>query len=63
VIPETNGPAVPVAAISSGPGNQAYVTAPDGSQLPITVIESSNGLSVVDGIDAGTEILLPVTGS
>jgi len=63
VIPETNGPAVPVAAISSGPGNQAYVTAPDGSQLPVTVIESSNGLSVVDGIDAGTEILLPVTGS
>ncbi len=58
VIPETTGPVVPVGAISSGAGNEASVTLTDGTSVPVTVLESANGLAVVDGIDAGTEILL-----
>lgn len=58
VIPETTGPLVPVGAISVGPGNQAFVTLADGSEVEVRVIESANGVAVVDGIDLGTEILL-----
>ena len=58
VIPETTGPLVPVGAISSGPGNEAFLTLADGSEVEVTVIESANGVAVVEGIDAGTEIML-----
>ncbi len=61
VIPEQTGPVVPVAAISTDPGNRAFVTLTDGSMIPVDVVESANGLAVVDGIEAGTELLLPST--
>ena len=58
VIPDTIGPLVPVGAISAGPGNEAFLTLADGSEVEVTVIESANGVAVVEGIDAGTEIML-----
>lgn len=58
VIPDTSGPVVPVAAITSDAANNAFVTLEDGSLVPVTVVESASGLAVVDGIDLGTEILL-----
>lgn len=59
VIPETEGPLVPVGAISAGAGNQSVLTLADGSQVEVTVVESANGVAVVAGIEVGTEILLP----
>ncbi len=59
VIPETSGPVVPVAGISTDPGNQPYVTLADGSTVPVKLVESANGLAVVEGIEPGTTILLP----
>ena len=59
VIPETTGPAVPVAAISTDAGNNALVTLPDGSTLPVEIVESANGLAIVDGLADGTTILIP----
>ena len=60
VIPRTDGPVVPVAAIGSGPGGNPFVTLEDGSTVPIRIIESANGIAVVEGVEPGTVILLPV---
>ncbi|MFQ5523649.1 MAG: peptidoglycan-binding protein [Acidimicrobiia bacterium] len=62
VIPETSGPVVPVAAISTDPGNQPHLTLADGSLVPVTIVESANGLAVVEGVEPGTEILIPSEG-
>jgi peptidoglycan hydrolase-like protein with peptidoglycan-binding domain len=62
VVPETTGPGVPVAGITTDAGNNAFVTVPDGSQIPVEVLASSNGIAVVDGVDVGTEILIPASG-
>jgi len=59
VIPETTGVAVPVAGISSNPGNSTFVTLADGAMIPVTILASGNGLAIVDGLAAGTEIRLP----
>lgn len=59
VIPETTGPIVPVGAISTDAGNAPSVTLTDESLVPVVIVESANGLAVVDGLDPGTEILLP----
>ncbi len=62
VVPETTGSGVPVAGISTDAGNQAFVTLSDGSQIAVEVLASSNGIAVVDGVDVGTEILIPASG-
>lgn len=62
VIPDTSGPVVPVGAITVDAGNRPSVTLTDGSLLEVTIVESADGLAVVEGIDAGTEILLPLGG-
>lgn len=62
VIPETTGPVVPVGALSTDAANNPSVTLADGSLIPVTVIESANGIAVVDGVEVGTEILVLVDG-
>jgi Putative peptidoglycan binding domain len=60
VVPETEGPLVPVAAIESLPDGSTVVTAVDGSHIPVVVVASSDGLAVVEGVDSGDVILLPM---
>lgn len=62
VVPETTGPAVPIAAISTDPGVSTYVTGEDGERIEVEIIEASDGIAIVDGLAAGTVILLPVPG-
>lgn len=61
VIPDTTGPVVPVAAITTDAGNQPSVTLQDGTGVAVTIVESANGIAVVDGIEPGTVIRLPLT--
>lgn len=61
VIPRTDGPVVPVAAIGSDPGGNPFVTLEGGATVPVRIVESANGIAVVEGIDPGTVILLPVS--
>ena len=61
VIPETSGPTVPVAAIETSPDGSTYVKTPGGGEVPVVIVAASNGLAVVDGINPGDVILLPVT--
>ncbi|MEN8040689.1 MAG: peptidoglycan-binding domain-containing protein [Actinomycetota bacterium] len=61
VVPETTGPLVPVAAIETAPDGSASVTTPGGGKADVVILAVSNGLAVVDGLEPGDTILLPVT--
>lgn len=58
VLPHTEGPAVPVAAIRSDAGNQPYVVGEDGSRIDIVIVASAQGIAIVEGVAPGTVILL-----
>lgn len=58
-VPETTGPAVPVAAIRYSEDGHAFVRNLSGTELEIRVLAVDSGMAVVDGIDEGVEILLP----
>lgn len=60
VVPETEGPVVPVGAVGSLPDGSTVVTLQDGSQVPVTVVAAADGLAVVDGIEAGEVVLLSI---
>lgn len=59
VVPETAGPVVPIAAIETLADGSTVVTGADGSQIPVVVLATSDGLGVVDGLRSGAVILLP----
>jgi peptidoglycan hydrolase-like protein with peptidoglycan-binding domain len=61
VIPETSGPGVPVAAIRTGVEGEPFVLLASGEERPVTVVESSGGTAIVDGIEAEDVVLLPAT--
>jgi peptidoglycan hydrolase-like protein with peptidoglycan-binding domain len=60
LIPETTGPLVPIAAITTDAVNNPSVTLTDGTLVPVRIIASANGMAVVEGIEPGTEIRLLV---
>jgi peptidoglycan hydrolase-like protein with peptidoglycan-binding domain len=62
VIPETTGPGIPVAAIHTGANGNLFVRlASGGEEVPVTVIESTGGTAIVEGIDAGEVVLVPTS--
>lgn len=61
VIPQTTGPVVPVAAITTDAAGATSVTGTDGSEMAVSIVEASDGLAVVDGLEVGVVIRLPVT--
>jgi peptidoglycan hydrolase-like protein with peptidoglycan-binding domain len=65
VIPEASGPVVPIAALHTDAANQPFVVGVDGAEIPVTIVAASQGIAVVEGVEAGTVIMLPVgeTGS
>lgn len=58
IVPETMGPIVPVAALGLSASGDHVVTSTDGRQLHVTVVASSDGMAVVEGVRAGDEIWL-----
>ncbi len=60
VVPEVSGPTVPVAAIETAPDGSTFVRTPDGGEVGVVVLAASNGLAVVDGVEAGDVVVLPV---
>lgn len=59
VVPTTSGPVVPTAAIVTDPAGGQSVQLADGTTVPITVVVSTGGLAVVDGVEPGDVLLLP----
>ncbi len=61
VIPETAGPGLPVMAIRTGADGEPFVRLASGEERPVTVVASTGGTAIVDGIEAGDVVLLPAT--
>lgn len=56
VIPEKTGKQVPIASIRVDATGQTVVVSEDGKQIPVTVLVTVGGQSIVDGIDSGQKI-------
>lgn len=61
VIPETTGPVLPLAAITTDPGGRHSAQLVDGSTVEIEVVVSTGGLAVVRGVAPGDVVILPFT--
>lgn len=59
LVPVTQGTVVPAQAIQTDAGGEPFVTLVDGMQRAITIVVTSGGLSVVEGLEEGTEVVLP----
>lgn len=58
LVPETNGPEVPTAAITTDASGSTFVTLENGKRKAVRILASSDGRSVVDGIKVGDRILV-----
>ena len=58
VTPEVTGVVVPSAAVGVQADGSRAVRTPDGTRLPVQVAAESDGMAVVDGLAAGTTVLL-----
>lgn len=59
VVPETTGPVVPGAAIITDPGGGHSVRLASGDEVGVEVVESTNSLAVVTGVEVGDVVVLP----
>lgn len=62
IVPRTEGPVIPVAAVRTQPDGSSTVRTTGGEDVTVEVIASNGGLAVVSGIQAGTEIEVPTAG-
>lgn len=60
LVPSTTGPAVPVSAVRTDVQRGTYVTVRGEGDRSVTVLATASGMSVVDGIDVGDEVAIPV---
>lgn len=58
VVPQVEGTTVPVSAVRTRVDGSTYVRLATGESVPVTVSASSGGVAVVDGLEAGTEVLV-----
>jgi peptidoglycan hydrolase-like protein with peptidoglycan-binding domain len=58
IVPEVSGPAVPVAALRIDPDGTAYVFLVDRTRQEVSVLGSSGGVAVVDGLRIGDRVLV-----
>jgi peptidoglycan hydrolase-like protein with peptidoglycan-binding domain len=58
IVPQTSGPLIPVAAIGLDASGSHVVTRTDGTQVKIVIVAASDGIAVVQGVEAGDEVLL-----
>ncbi|MBC7725809.1 MAG: peptidoglycan-binding protein [Burkholderiaceae bacterium] len=58
LVAETTGTQVPTASLQTDASGSAYLTLADGSTIVVTVLASSDGRSIVDGIELGQRIVV-----
>ncbi|MBD7982735.1 MULTISPECIES: peptidoglycan-binding domain-containing protein [Oerskovia] len=56
IVPEVTGPSVPTAAVITAQDGSAYVELRDGSQAPVKLLSSAQGIAVVEGLEIGQEV-------
>jgi hypothetical protein len=62
-VDEVQGLTVPTAALRSGADGTAVVVDEEGQELPVTIITSAKGMSVIEGVEAGLRVRVPATGA
>lgn len=58
LVPQTEGPVLPRAALSALADGRAAVTTVDGRRIPVEVVASADGQAVVSGVDLGERVVL-----
>lgn len=58
-VPTVEGLVVPAAALATSASGDLYVVDEAGEQIPVTVVASARGMSVVDGVTQGTRVRVP----
>lgn len=58
LVPQTSGPAVPVAALRTSADGSTYLVLGDGTLQPVTVKASGDGVAVVDGVAVGARVIV-----
>jgi peptidoglycan hydrolase-like protein with peptidoglycan-binding domain len=61
-VDEVQGLTVPTAALRSGADGTTVVVDEAGQELPVTVITSAKGMSVIEGVETGLRVRVPATG-
>jgi len=59
IVPEVSGIVVPTSAIESLPDGSTAVVDASGTEVSVVVVQATDGLAVVEGIEEGTEVMLP----
>lgn len=59
LVPEITGPVVPAAAVRTAADGRQFVLTADGNEVDLDVRASADGLAVVEGVEVGTEVILP----
>ena len=59
IVPSVSGLVVPSAALITDAGGQIAVIDETGTRIPVTVVESASGMSVVEGVDEGVKVRIP----
>ncbi len=60
LVPPTSGSEVPTSAIATDAAGNSFLTRSDGKPLPVNVLVSNNGRSIVEGANVGERILVTV---
>jgi peptidoglycan hydrolase-like protein with peptidoglycan-binding domain len=58
-VPTAGGLVVPSAALVTDAGGEVAVVDEAGARLPVTVVTSARGMSVVEGVEGGTRVRVP----
>jgi peptidoglycan hydrolase-like protein with peptidoglycan-binding domain len=61
-VDQVQGLTVPTAALRSGADGATVVVDEAGRELPVTIITSAKGMSVIEGVEPGLEVRVPATG-
>lgn len=58
VVPTTVGAVVPASALRTDPAGATYVMTTDGQRVPVIVVATNDGQSVIEGVEVGVELRL-----
>lgn len=61
IVENVTGLTVPSAALLSKADGSIVVIDSEGTEFPVTVVTSARGLSIIEGVDAGTRVRVPAT--
>lgn len=59
LVPPETGIRIPVSAIHTAENGHTFVVDAQGTEIPVTVVQSAKGMALVDGLSAGNEIRIP----